>query len=298
VSRDLPWRRTTDPYQIWVSEIMLQQTRVAAVVPYYERFIARFPSVRSLAAAAEADVLTAWAGLGYYARARNLHRAAKLVEAGGAFPRDYESILALPGVGAYTAGAIASIAFNLPHAAVDGNVRRVLSRVSGRNLTIHEAETLALHLLDRRRPGSFNQSLMELGATLCTPEQPHCESCPVRHQCAARAAGSQEQLPLPRKRRATEFIDETLLVIRRNGEILVRERDAFWDLPRLSELPDANMTLHLGSFRHSRTHYRYTFEVCEARLASAPPLPMRWVSEEALWALPVATTVRKAMQCL
>src|ERR1035438_4678919 len=173
--RDLPWRRTTDPYRIWVSEIMLQQTRVQAAIPYYRRFLDRFPTVEALAAAAEQDVLTLWAGLGYYSRARNLRRAAQQVVAAGGFPRDYAAIRALPGIGDYTAAAIASIVFQLPYAAVDGNVLRVVARVENDAADIASPRTrerfraIAREWMGRRQPGVFNQALMELGATVCVP---------------------------------------------------------------------------------------------------------------------------------
>ncbi|MEP6963562.1 MAG: A/G-specific adenine glycosylase, partial [Acidobacteriota bacterium] len=165
--RDLPWRRTRDPYAIWISEIMLQQTRVAAVIPYFERFLQRFPKIADLAAADETEVLTIWAGLGYYSRARNLQKAAQQVAAAGAFPETFESIRDLAGIGDYTAGAVASIAFALPHPAVDGNVRRVVMRLAGSAEVDVAAEATAL--LDRRNPGAWNQALMELGAVVCLP---------------------------------------------------------------------------------------------------------------------------------
>src|SRR5579872_3965323 len=178
--RDLPWRRTSDPYRIWVSEVMLQQTRAQAVIPYYEKFLARFPDAASLAAADEAEVLALWSGLGYYSRARNLQRAARRISAAGVFPRDYDSIRALDGVGDYTAAAVASIAFGLPHAVLDGNVMRVLARLDNDAADISAASTRARlraraqELLDGRRPGIFNQALMELGATICVPKTPQC----------------------------------------------------------------------------------------------------------------------------
>ncbi len=170
--RDLPWRRTRDPYAIWISEIMLQQTRVAAVIPYYERFLARFPDFHALAAAEETDVLTHWAGLGYYSRARNLQKAAKQMVDLGTFPRQHESILALAGIGAYTAGAVASIAFGLPHPAIDGNVRRVVIRLAGSADISIEEEAAAL--IDTKDPGRHNQAMMELGALICIPREPRC----------------------------------------------------------------------------------------------------------------------------
>ena len=179
--RDLPWRRTRDPYRIWVSEVMLQQTRVDTVIPYYRRWLERFPTVLALADADEEAVLGSWKGLGYYSRARNLHRAAQVVRDGhdGQVPSDPKDLRALPGVGEYTAGAVASIAFDLPEPVVDGNVRRVLARLHDlADPTPAQLRALTTELLDRARPGDFNQGLLELGATVCTPRAPKCGSCP------------------------------------------------------------------------------------------------------------------------
>ena len=197
--RDLPWRRTRDPYAIWISEIMLQQTRVAAVIPYYERFLKRFPRVEDLAQASETEVLSLWSGLGYYSRARNLQKAARqIVEAGG-FPRDYASIRELAGVGDYTAAAVASIAFGLPHAAVDGNVRRVVMRLAGDAAA--DVGAIATQLLDRRDPGRWNQAVMELGATVCLPREPLCAGMPcIGRMPSSAAAASRRELPPPKKK--------------------------------------------------------------------------------------------------
>ncbi|HML16287.1 MAG TPA: A/G-specific adenine glycosylase, partial [Bryobacteraceae bacterium] len=210
--RDLPWRRTLDPYAIWISEIMLQQTRVAAVIPYYEKFLAAFPDAASLARATEHQVVTMWAGLGYYSRARNLHKAAKQIGS-ETFPGDYESIRALAGIGDYTAAAVASIAFDLPHAAVDGNVRRVIIRLF--NKVDARVRIEADRLLDRTNPGRWNQAMMELGATVCTPRDPHCAACPLARHCEARKAGTEHSLPLWKPKPETIRIEKTLLIIRR-----------------------------------------------------------------------------------
>src|SRR5712691_3306805 len=199
--RDLPWRRTDDPYAIWISEIMLQQTRVAAVVPYYERFLARFPKPAALADAPEPELLRMWSGLGYYSRARNLRKAANQIVDHGGFPRDYGSIRELAGVGDYTAAAVASIAFGLPFAVVDGNVRRVIARLL--NQTSADAGKEAGLLLDRRDPGRWNQALMELGAVVCLPREPRCGECPIAAHCEALRRGAQGELPAKRARRAT-----------------------------------------------------------------------------------------------
>src|ERR1700678_3374009 len=184
--RALPWRESRDPYRVWLSEIMLQQTRVAAVIGLYAEFLRRFPSVKKLAAAREASVLAAWSGLGYYRRARMLHAAAKTIvqERGGRFPGNAEGLRALPGIGRYTAAAVSSIAFEQPIAVVDGNVERVLQRVRGKNLAGEELWRAAGELLNRKRPGDFNQAMMELGATVCSPRLPQCLLCPVSDLCA------------------------------------------------------------------------------------------------------------------
>ncbi len=212
--RDLPWRRTRDPYRIWLSEIMLQQTRVAAVIPYYERFLERFPDVRALAEAPQEDVLRLWSGLGYYSRARNLQMTAQEIVAkhGGKFPHALEEALALPGIGQYTAAAILSIAYGAKHAALDGNVARVLARLGAIRGDLRESKrwrTLqesADNLLDPKSPGEWNQAMMELGATVCTPRAPHCLLCPVAKFCRAHQLGLTERLPEKRKKRATEEI--------------------------------------------------------------------------------------------
>jgi A/G-specific adenine glycosylase len=209
--RDLPWRRTRDPYRIWLSEILLQQTRVETGLPYYERFVAAFPTVADLAAAPLDRVLKLWDGLGYYTRARNLHRAARLVvhERGGVLPRTAEQWQQLPGIGRYTAGAIASIAFDAAVPVVDGNVKRVFARVFCIERCIDapaiqtELWRIAADLLPPTAPGDFNQSLMELGARLCTPRKPRCADCPIRRCCAAHAAGAQDRLPRRRPKKRT-----------------------------------------------------------------------------------------------
>src|ERR1700682_4070690 len=209
--RDLPWRRTKDPYRIWLSEIMLQQTRVAAVVPYYESFLVRFPSLKALASARDEAVLSHWAGLGYYSRARNLLRAAQEIEArhGGRFPSEHDAALALPGIGRYTAAAVLSIAYDEPLAVLDGNVARVLARLGAvrgepRAPAIwRKLDAVAQELLAHKVPGDWNQAMMELGATVCTPKWPKCAECPVAKWCRARKFGIAEQLPDARKKRAS-----------------------------------------------------------------------------------------------
>ena len=209
--RDLPWRGTKDPYRIWISEIMLQQTRVAAAIPYYERFLKRFPNVRSLACAPQEDLLRLWAGLGYYSRARNLQRAAQEIVAkhAGKFPSSRAEALALPGIGEYTAAAILSIAYDEKLAALDGNIARVLARLGAVRGDLRESgrwrnlQKTADDLLDPEAPGDWNQAMMELGATLCTPKSPQCLVCPVAQFCEARKQGLAEILPEKRRNRAS-----------------------------------------------------------------------------------------------
>ena len=219
--RDLPWRRTGDPYRIWLSEIMLQQTRVAAAIPYYERFLERFPNVEALAAAPQEDVLRLWSGLGYYSRARNLQKAAQQIVAlhGGVFPADPEQALALPGIGAYTAAAILSIAYQKKHAVLDGNVARVIARLNAirgdlrANGTWPKLQKAADHLLAEQSPGDWNQAMMELGATLCTPRSPQCLLCPVSEFCEARKHGLADSIPEKRRKRSTVEITLASLVL-------------------------------------------------------------------------------------
>jgi A/G-specific adenine glycosylase len=228
--RDLPWRRTHDPYRIWLSEIMLQQTRVAAVIPYYQRFLERFPNVQSLAEASEEEVLRFWSGLGYYSRGRNLQRAAQVIVAkhGGAFPRTEPELLALPGIGPYTAAAILSIAFASKHAVLDGNVARVVARLGAIGGDLRdsprwqELQSTADHLLDQRSPSDWNQAMMELGAMVCTPRSPQCLLCPVTRFCRARQLGLAESIP--EKRKLREKIQITLasaVLLDGNGRTLL-----------------------------------------------------------------------------
>jgi A/G-specific adenine glycosylase len=219
--RDMPWRRVRDPYRVWLSEIMLQQTRVAAVIPYFERFLGLFPTVRHLANASEASVLSAWSGLGYYSRARNLHRAARRIieQHDGEFPQDREQVLQLPGIGEYTSAAILSIAYEQPHAALDGNVARVLARLGALRGDLRTPDTwrrLGDHaslLLARHTPGEWNEAMMELGATVCTPVSPLCEKCPVARWCRARALGIAAELPTARKKSAPVRMTVAALVL-------------------------------------------------------------------------------------
>lgn len=306
--RELPWRATADPYRIWVSEIMLQQTRAQAAIPYYERFLARFPDLAALAAAPEEEVLAAWAGLGYYSRARNLRRAARtMVEAGG-FPREYDAIRALPGVGDYTAAAIASIAFHLPHAVLDGNVLRVVARVENDAADIANSRTrarfraIAQEWLDARDPGRFNQALMELGATVCLRRNPLCPACPVAEHCRARAEGTAGQLPVKLRRKEPVKLEGTLLVIRQGGRVLLRQRAAeasrmagFWDLPAPEDLPGVRAGKELGEIRHTITHHHYRLKVRRAPVPKSVAAPLLWFDATQLGQIPLSTTARKAL---
>jgi A/G-specific adenine glycosylase len=291
--RDLPWRNTSDPYRIWVSEIMLQQTRVAAVIPYYERFLNRFPDAAALAGASEDEVLALWSGLGYYSRARNLQKAAREVAASGGFPRDYAAIRRLPGIGDYTAAAVASIAFGLPFAVVDGNVRRVVSRLTNSNTV--DVQGVAQEMLDPRNPGRSNQSLMELGAVICLPRDPGCAGCPLNSCCEANRRGTQARVPAPKVRPVIDRRHRTLLVIRKRRRILLipspRVR-GFWDLPE--PFPGVRLGGILGSFRHSITTSQYLIEVRAAGVAAVPGQSLWW-DEKKLDEIPLSTTAKKAL---
>jgi A/G-specific adenine glycosylase len=305
-ARDLPWRRTSDPYAIWISEVMLQQTRVQAVIPYYERFLAKFPTVAALAAVPEQELLAAWAGLGYYSRARNMQNAALRISNSGVFPDTYEGIRALPGIGDYTAAAIGSIAFGLPFAALDGNVARVLARLTADPGDIKSPSTkkrlqaVAGGLIDHRRPGEFNQAMMELGATICLPHGPKCPLCPVEHLCEARTSGRPEEFPVPGAREGRTRVNRTVLIVENNGRLLLwqhapddRRLAGFWELP---EQLDGLTGRPAGRFRHSIVNHDYSFEVRTASLNRAPP-GHRWWPENRLAGIPLSTTAKKAIAC-
>jgi A/G-specific adenine glycosylase len=243
-ARDLPWRETHDPYRVWLSEIMLQQTRVAAVIAHYHEFLHRFPTLEKLARAREASVLAAWSGLGYYRRARMLHAAAKIVvrQQSGKFPETAKQLRDLPGVGRYTAAAIASIAFGEPVAVVDGNVERVLQRLSGRQLAAEDFWRAAEVLLDRNRPGDFNQAMMELGATVCTPRAPACLTCPVVDLCATRGELATAAKAPKQKRREIHYALDHRIDDSGEAKVLLVQRphDAklmagMWELPEIND---------------------------------------------------------------
>jgi A/G-specific adenine glycosylase len=286
---------------------MLQQTRAQTVIPYYRRFLDRFPDVRALAEAREADVLALWSGLGYYSRARNLQRAARAIVAMGRFPPDYDGIRELPGVGPYTAAAVASIAFGAPHAVVDGNVLRLISRLSGDAGDIQSPKTrarfqqIADEWLEGRPPGLFNQAMMELGATVCLPRGPRCPACPVATFCQARQTGRQYELPVKGGKRAAERINVQVLIAGRNRSVLLRRRSAaerlmagFWELPAPGEVPGCRSSQVIGSFRHTITHHHYTITVLAGAVPAAPR-GFHWRRIDRLDGVPLTTITRKAL---
>lgn len=254
--RDLPWRASRDPYRIWIAEVMLQQTRIAAVLPYYARWLKRFPTVSSLARASEQQVLRMWSGLGYYSRARNLHRAARQIVArhGGAFPRALDEALTLPGVGRYTAAAVLSIAYDQPFAVLDGNVARILARLGAMRGELRAPARwrrlgeLAQNLLARNDPGEWNQALMELGETICTPRIPRCSECPVSRSCRARALGLTREIPAARSKRASVKMRVAAAILRdpRGRTILVRDSGAHAEalFSRMWQFPAVEVTRH------------------------------------------------------
>jgi len=330
--RDLPWRRIRDPYAVWISEAMLQQTRVETVIPYWERFLARFPDIPSLAAAEPDAVLGAWSGLGYYSRARNLHRAAKVVAAqhGGRLPDTAEGLRELPGIGRYTAGAVASIAFDRPEPVVDGNVARVLARLHGiREDTGRPAVAARLwehaeELVRGPRPGDLNQALMELGALVCTPRAPRCPACPLRRRCAAHRAGDAESLPVRKRKAAPRSVQAVAALIVRRGRVLAVRRaprgvlGGLWELPggelAPRERPEAGLRRTLrertglaiagaerrGEVRHLFTHRNLLLHVfrCDTpkgRVRLVDFDAHRWLAPTALAELPQAALTRKAL---
>ncbi|MBZ5573703.1 MAG: A/G-specific adenine glycosylase [Acidobacteriia bacterium] len=293
--RDLPWRQNADPYRVWLSEVMLQQTRVTAVVEHYQRFLKRFPTVKRLAAARESSVLAVWSGLGYYRRARMLHAAAKTIvrEYAGKFPTTAADLQTLPGIGRYTAAAIASIAFNEPVAVVDGNVERVLQRLREKPIAGEQLWQAAGDLLEENRPGDFNQALMELGATVCLPRQPKCLLCPVFGMCATRGELSRGQKVARQRKRQVQYTLDC-----RNGSIfLVRRPKSAGLMPGMWELPETatlNGTEPLFTLRHSITVTDYIVGVVPG------PAPQtaagNWVAKPHLSKLPLTGLTRKILR--
>ncbi|MCE9605823.1 MAG: A/G-specific adenine glycosylase [Planctomycetia bacterium] len=335
--RDLPWRRSRDPYRIWISEIMLQQTQVAAVIDYFNRFLAAFPTVAELAAAPEREVLRLWEGLGYYRRARQLHLAAQQIvgEHGGAFPRDPVAVRALPGIGRYTAGAVCSIAYDLPEPILEANTVRLLSRLSAyRDDPLAKAGqdhlwAWAGAIVPREEPGLFNQALMELGALVCTPREPRCVECPVAGLCAARKLGLEREIPQPKAKKEIEAVREAAVLVRQRNKVLLVERAAgerwggLWDFPRYSvvaEQPEnirvglqAEMLATLGievavgerlhTLKHGVTRFRITLEAYAGEYVRGKLKPegfaaARWVKPSELAEYPLNVTARKLTKLL
>ena len=317
--RALPWRESRDPYRIWISEVMLQQTRVETVLAYWPRFVERFPDFQALAAASEEEVLALWSGLGYYSRARGLWRAAQdIVRRGGEFPRRREEALALPGVGPYTAGAVLSIAHGLPEALVDGNVARVFSRLfeiedelgSG----AHEKAVwgLARELVPLEGAGDWNQALMELGATVCKTPAPSCTVCPLARSCAARRAGREALLPRPKPRPETLDVQLCIHLCEKAGRVLLEERPAAGRMAGMWQFPTNELSASglfpaevaaplvpgepLGELRHSITRHRIRAEVRRARLGGRRASNWRWFRPAELEDLPLTGMAKKVLR--
>ena len=330
-ARDLPWRRTRDPYHVWISEIMLQQTQVATVIPYFERFLKSFPTIKKLAAADEDKVLQHWEGLGYYRRARQLHKAAKqIVERHkGRFPNTVEEVDALPGIGRYTRGAILSIAFEQRQPILEANTIRLNSR-----LVAYQGDPLAKagqtvlwefaeDILPRKDIGQFNQALMELGSAICTPKSPRCLICPVAAICPTRAAGLQDSIPQAKKKMVYEELAETAIVVHRKKKVLLRrcaegERWAgLWDFPRFQSAGKNNsteaesvkqltgieveITDDLAVLKHGVTKYRITLSCRNGTYVSGrlrKDAELRWVAPDRLADFPLSVTGRKIAKML
>jgi A/G-specific adenine glycosylase len=329
--RAMPWRETRDPYLIWISEVMLQQTQVTTVLPYYQRFTSRFPTVEALAAAEEPEVLALWSGLGYYSRARNLHRGAKTIAfgLGGKFPRTREALLEVPGIGPYTAGAISSIAFDLPEPLVDGNVQRVLSRFHGWEKLIESTESRRFFwekaeawVKAADSPRILNQALMELGATVCIKGTPRCGVCPLSDDCTARREGRQTELPARKPRREKVDVRWIGLVLERDGKVFLRPNrpsewwSGLWDFPRLELGPAEEVTkaigrlskdwqseaVALGAQKHTVTHHRLSVVPAIVRLKKIPArLPKgfeegRWIEAKEVAEMPISSLARKILR--
>ena len=328
-ARSLPWRKSGDPYAVWVSEVMLQQTQVATVIPYYQRFLEAFPTLADLARAPLERVLELWSGLGYYRRARHMHEAAKeLVRSfAGVFPQDYTQIRSLAGIGDYTARAVLSIAFNLPHTLLDGNVARVLSRLAALQGNLNQGgfrravEAQLERLLSRRRPGNFNQALMELGQTVCLPRAPRCAACPLRGWCEGYRTGHPEVFPQPRPRRAAESHFLAAAVIRRGPRVaLVRGLDDgllddLWNFPSafgrsrveaLESLRDKlvglgftglNVRDFVAELRHGITYRSICVHAYPAEMSNVSRRKgLRWFPISSLWQAAISQLARKIAQ--
>ena len=322
--RNLPWRMTRDAYRIWVSEIMLQQTRAETVISYYERFLTRYPTVQDLADSPEEDLLKMWEGLGYYSRARSLQKAAKIIvsEHGGSLPADVDQLRALPGIGDYTAGAIASIAFGIPAAAVDGNVERVICRYFAIEDTVGTPAVRRMvagrtqALVPHDRPGAFANAMMEMGATMCTPKNPKCLLCPVRESCQGFAKGIAADLPVKPKKKKQRVENRAVLLCVCDGRVLVRKREekllnglyVFPDVEELSDpaelcaymegmgIPCAYDAL-LGHAKHVFTHIVWEMDIHLLAADACREIPGGlWVNRDELTALPLPTAVKRARE--
>jgi A/G-specific adenine glycosylase len=308
--RDLPWRNNSDPYRVWVSEVMLQQTQVKTALPHFDKFLSTYPTLQALARAEENQVLSCWSGLGYYSRARNLHKAAQIVceNHEGAFPREYKKALRLPGIGRSTAGAILSIAYAEPLPVVDGNIRRLFVRYlkieEEREQQSVEKLWQLLNQIVKESPiaeniAEFNQALMEIGSLVCTPRNPHCSSCPLTHSCIARQQGLQAFLPRPRTRRRTCRLHYTVALVARNGEYLLRKTSSdsflkgFWEFPRVAGRPskrsvnnfkevhslDLKVERKVAAVTHQITFRQMNFHPLLASLRGrAPEKDFSWVA--------------------
>jgi A/G-specific adenine glycosylase len=314
--RDLPWRDQPDAYAVWVSEIMLQQTRVETVIPYFERWMARFPTITDLASASQQQVLAAWEGLGYYSRARNLHKAAQIVreEYSGSLPADLQALRSLPGIGPYTAGAIASIAFGLDEPVVDGNIRRLFARIFdvqdplGSSAAERRFWDLAQDLLPSTMAGEFNQALMDLGATVCMPHEPHCPACPLKDFCQAYERGLQAARPVKKqKHQIPHYLVAAAVIEDSNSYLIVRRPEegllgGLWEFPggkvqageSLGEGLKREIAEELGVevrvgescgvYEHAYTHFRITLHAFHCELLAGDPQPL--VAGDLRWALP------------
>lgn len=304
--RDLPWRRTRDPYAVLVSEFMLQQTQVATVIPYYNEWLRRFPNFQSLARASESDVLHAWQGLGYYSRARNLHATAKSVVAQhhGVFHENVEHMRALPGLGRYTANAVATFAFEQSLPVVETNIARLLARLSDLQLPIDSAAgsaavwNFAGSLVPKRRAGQFNSALMDLGALICTARQPKCDLCPVRAFCHATDPAN---LPRKKARTPTKLLTEHHALAFRPGRVLLEQSQdrwrGMWILPRLAEAPKSSVPVYRAEFPF--THHRITLAVHYDPLRPSSPTPLqRWFPLDSLGSIPLPSPHRRAVSHL
>ena len=322
--RELPWQGTRDPYRIWLSEIMLQQTQVAAVIPYYERFLRRFPTVEALAKASEEEVLELWSGLGYYARGRNLHRAARAVASRGAFPGTSAALCELPGVGRSTAAAIAAFAFGERAAILDGNVKRVLARYfgvhgfPGEKAVQDKLWSRAEALLPARGIEIYTQALMDLGATVCTRNAPRCDACPVHVDCVARRKGQTDRVPAPRPRKATPSKSTTWLVLRHAGQVLLERRPSsglwggLWSFPEVEKRVIPRVCLELGctlrstldlqAIEHAFTHFRLTIQPVLCEVGTIAPRAESggrlWLDLEAAREAATPAPVRRLLQAI